>query len=452
MQKKLFILVSALLVTHQLVAQPLSLQEALASALENNQKQKISHFDHQIAQARYKQVVSAEYPSLDLSLTLNRHDEKFVDETKTSFEIPAGILAPVPVSMPVEYTHVVMGRDTAIARVDLQYALYTGGKISALKEQTKQGIKYSQEASNLTKDEIIRNIKKYYAAARLSEDLLSLTQNTADRIEAIKDITEAFYKGESLSVKKTDYLRVNLMLLSVRSLLSQMKEKEKLAKSALLFEMGAAQTTSIELTDKSLHANTVVKDMHSYLEALMINNHQLQQSDIALKIRDAQISEVKSEYLPTIALYAKAQRLANNLEGGIINGTNANSWDVGAALKLNIFSGNLTKYKIQEKEAQRLKLKAQQTYLKAALSLQTRNAFSSLQSTLEQVKILKEAVAIAHENSDLNFRGYQQGMIPTKDVLEAQIFESMTKANYFKASYEASVAQAELNYTVGKEL
>ena len=39
MQKKLFILVSALLVTHQLVAQPLSLQEAIASALENNQKQ-----------------------------------------------------------------------------------------------------------------------------------------------------------------------------------------------------------------------------------------------------------------------------------------------------------------------------------------------------------------------------------------------------------------------------
>ncbi len=452
MQKKLFISACTLLMAQQLVAQPLSLQEAISNALENNQKQKISHYDHQIAQARYKQVASAEYPSLDLSLTLNRHDEKFVDETKTSFEIPAGILAPVPVSMPVEYTHVVMGRDTAIARVDLQYALYTGGKISALKEQAKQGIEYSQETSKLTEDEIIRNVKKYYAAARLSEELVTLTQNTAERIEAIKDITEAFYKGESLSVKKTDYLRVNLMLLSVRSILSQMKEKEKLAKSALLFEIGESQTTSIELTDKALHTNNMPKDLQSYFEALLINNHQLQQSNIALKIRDAQINEAKSDYLPTIALYAKAQRLTNNLEGGIINGTNANSWDIGAALKLNIFSGNLTKYKVQEKEIEKLKLQAQQAYLRSALSLQTQNAFSSLQSALEQVEMLTEAVAIAHENSDLNFRGYQQGMIPTKDVIEAQIFESMTKANYYKASYEAAVAQAQLNYTVGKEL
>ncbi len=452
MKKTLFISVSTLLVTQQLLAQPLSLQDALSTALENNQKQKISQYDRQIAQARYKQVSSADYPTLDLSLTLNRHDEKFVDETKTSFEIPAGILAPVPVSMPVEYTHVVMGRDTAIARIDLQYALYTGGKISSLKEQAKQALQYSQEASKITEDEIIRNVKKYYAAARLSEELRSLTQNTADRIEAIKDITEAFYKGESLSVKKTDYLRVNLMLLSVRSILSQMKEKEKLAKSALLFEIGKTQDTAIELTDKTLHTNKLPEDLQTYFEALYINNHQLQQSHIGLKIRDAQITEAKSDYMPTIALYANAQRLTNNLEGGIINGTNANSWDIGAALRLNIFSGNLTKYKVQEKEVEKLKLQAQQAYLKSALSLQAKNAFLSLKSSLEQVDMLNEAVAIAHENSDLNFRGYQQGMIPTKDVIEAQIFESMTKANYLKACYEAAASQAELNYTVGKEL
>ncbi len=448
-KKVIFLLFGTLLIQH-LNAQPLSLEDAISTALQNNQKQKISHFEQEIAKAKYQQALSANYPTLDLSLTLNRHDEKFVDETKTSFAIPAGILAPVAVSMPVEYTHDVMGRDTAIARIDAQYALYTGGKISSVQNQAQEGIKYAKEGSKLANDEIIRNVKKYYAATLLSEDLLLLTQETLDRIEAIKDITETFYKGESLSVKKTDYLRVQLMALSVRSILAQMKEKATLAKSALLLELGKDQESAIELTDRRVHTQTIPHDLQTYYETLYLNNHQILQSNIGLKIRDAQIQEVKSEYLPTIALYANAQRLTNNLNGGIINGTNANSWDIGAALKLNIFSGNLTKNKVQEKEIEKLKLEAQQSYLKSALSLQTKNAFTSLSNNLEQVKVLQEAVEIAHENSDLNFRAYQQGITSTKDVVEAQIFESMTKANYYKACYEVAASQAELNYIVGK--
>ena len=441
-----------LLSSQHLLAYPLSLQDALTTALQNNQKQKISQYDQQIAQARYEQAFSPEYPTLDFSLTFNRHDENFVDETQTNFTIPAGILGPNEVSMPIEYTHVVMGRDTTVAQLDASYALYTGGKISAITTQAQQGIEYAKEDKKLTESEIVFNIKKYYAASVLSDQLLFLTQETADRIEAIKEITEAFYNGDSLFVKKTDYLRVKLMLQSVYSMLLQMKTKASLARSALLFEMGEDTNASVELTDTQLHTVEVPDELQSYIESMFLYNHQLAQSEIGLKIRDAQIEEMQSDYLPTIALYAKAKKLENNLDGGIINDTNNESWDIGIALKLNLFSGHLTKYKVQEKEIEKLKLLAQQSYLKSALSLQTKNTFISLQRAIEQVKISQEALTIAKENSDLNFRGYQQGMIETKDVLEAQIFESMSKASYYKACYEVLTLEAKLNYTLGKSL
>lgn len=427
-------------------ASSLSLQEAIATALKNNQKKSISLQDQRIAKARYDQALSGNYPILDISLIANKRDDNLIDEVDDDVKVPAFG------TMHIAYTHVIMGTDTAIAQADAKYALYTGGKIASLQEQARQGIRYAEESDKQTDDDIALHVKQYYAASVLSRQLVELTQETVDRMEAINEITEAFYKGESLSVKKTDFLRSKLMLLSMRSMLEEMKEKMHLAQSALLFEMGEDADKEIVLSDGNLHEMSLPHTLEEYYETLYLNSHLLSQADIGLKVRDAQIDEAVSEYLPTVGLYANTMSIYNNRQGGLINSTNNDSWSVGVALQYNLFSGGLSSARVEEAKAEKMKLQAQQAYMKSGLTLKTKQAFLSLQKSANQVAILKEAVAIAAESRDLNFRAYQEDMVPTKDVVEAQIFESVTKASYYKAQYEAVVSKAELDYTIGTSL
>ncbi|NPA65733.1 MAG: hypothetical protein GXO11_02505, partial [Epsilonproteobacteria bacterium] len=103
---------------NSIYAKSYTLIEAITTALTNNQRHTISIQDIQIAKAKYKQALSANYPTLDISFMMNRRDEAFVDEVKTDFSLPP-ILGGS--TLPINYTHIVTGRDTAKATIQTQY-------------------------------------------------------------------------------------------------------------------------------------------------------------------------------------------------------------------------------------------------------------------------------------------------------------------------------------------
>jgi len=441
-------IITSILLLSSLYSNELKLQDAISTALQNNTKHVISVQDRAIAKARYEQASAADYPTLDISLVANRHDQKFIDHTETTFDLSAlgaGVL-------PISYDHTVMGRDTAFAEAKAQYLLYSGGKISAAQEMTQQGMKYSNEASKLTDDEIVKNIKSYYWGAVLAQKLEFLTEQTVERIKAIYTLTEKFYQDGSMKVKKTDFLRTKMMLNTVEAMLEDMKANKELAFSALNFEMGVKEDTLYTLTSSQSILNLKNRSLEEYYKEMYLNNHLLAQTDIALKISKAQLSDAQSGYLPAVVLYGKIKALENDQDGGIINSTNNKSWDIGIAINYNLFSGGATHYKIEEAKANKLKLEAQKSYVKSALNLQLKQVYVKMKKSIKQSQILKNAKAVAEENSDLNMRAYQHDMVETKDVLEAQIFESLTKASYYKAIYEVQTNQAELDYLIAKSL
>ena len=63
-----------------------------------------------------------------------------------------------------------------------------------------------------------------------------------------------------------------------------------------------------------------------------------------------------------------------------------------------------------------------------------------------------EAMLAATDNRDLNERAYQSELVETKDVIEAQIMESLWQAQFHKVLYDHVETRAHLNFLVGKEM
>jgi outer membrane protein TolC len=84
--------------------------------------------------------------------------------------------------------------------------------------------------------------------------------------------------------------------------------------------------------------------------------------------------------------------------------------------------------------------------------MSVKDLFLKLQQAQEQYKAAKDAAQAAEENRDLNERAYQSELVETKDVIEAQITESLLKAQFHKVVYDHAEVYAHLSYVVGTEI
>lgn len=467
-----------------------TLDEAIETALRNNNAVKISHTDIAIARAQYKQAMSANYPSIDLKASAMRADEDLTFDLQghatTSGTVVAqqlmmagGVVdtaqilsgtSPSAVTgtaaaqaliasgaatdqvLPFSGKVTVAGRDVASARLNLLYPIYTGGKISALIDQAELGTLISRENERRTCSEVVYDVKTYYYGAMLLRKVKQLVGDTKERMGFTRDLTEEMYKGGSMNVKKTDYLRSKLSVDLIASMYEEVAIKEKLALSALANAMGLSWDDSVETAQAAFGEPLMGDNMQELVDKALRFNPQMATMRLARKVEDARIKESKSGFLPAVAFTASVQTLYNNYDYGLINDDNKNSWTIGVGLEWNLFNGMRTRAETEQRRLEKRKREEQAVMLEEGIALQMKHALLGIESSYRRYHTLSVAAETAAESRDLNTRAYQEDMVETKDVIEAQIMESITKANLFHAMHDYAMARATADFLAGSAL
>lgn len=480
-------LLSLALISTGIFAQSLSLDDAIKIALENNRNLKISQNALKIADAQYHQALSARYPQLNATASFMRMDEDPSFQMKGSFTLPQDIssglalsgalvqdklaeLGQIPAStpypsyfikelsnpsaaqsIPLDMDVKQMDRDLGVLRLDMMYPLYTGGKVDAIIRQASLNKSIQSEEARRSEAEVIYDVKRYYYGAMLAEQLNAETHDTLERMTMVKDLTETFYKGGSLKVKKTDYLRTLTTVNMIASMDEEMHSNAELAKSALINATGLPWNSTIELSQKTFDAPTLSSDLKTLVNDAHRFNPMSTQLRLAIDVQEAKIDEAQSGYLPSIALTANAQKLLNSYDAGVVNATNRNSWTIGVGLQWNLFEGFRTDHAVEAAKLEKLSFQHKEVLLQDGLALQVKYAFLKLGQSERQNIALSSAKASASENADLNTRAYQEDMVETKDVIEAQIMETFAKAAYWKNLHDFSASKAQLDYIIASQ-
>lgn len=458
--------------------QVVNLDDAIAIALKNNNSLKISQTSVQIAQTLYKQAMSANYPTLDASVSAMRMDEAptfsmvgttTVDNTQTKqlYNILGGAAAadgdantaqtyqllaqntPDQTQLPINMDIKIADRDSVFSQIKMQYPLYVGGKISAITEQASLGRKIAQEGKRRTKNQVIYDVKRYYYGVVLTKQLKKLSHDTLERMQFIEELTSRLYQGGSMHVKKTDYLRSKLSVSLIESLDEKIGQKEAMAKAALLNAMGLSWQTDLDVSDTNLKEPVMNERMKELVDNAYKFNPDYTTLKLAIDVKKAKVEESKSDYLPHVGLTASAQNIYNDYDYGMVNDTNKNSWTIGIGATWSLFNGMRTSNEVEQSKLEKIKLEQTKVLLEEGLALQVKQAFLEMKSSYKQFTILNEAVENARENRELNTRAYQEDMVETKDVIEAQFFESYTQGDFYRAEYAHAVARAKLDFVVG---
>ncbi|MCG7960885.1 MAG: TolC family protein, partial [Candidatus Thiodiazotropha taylori] len=313
------------------------LDQAIAVALENNRLRTISQQSMQIAEEQYQQAKSAYWPSLSLNASFQRRDEKANFEYPAQrFDLMPGMLPPVEV--PAQEIDI-LGRDTTLYSLDMNYPLYTGGKRSSLIEQARLGVDIAAQEVRRTDLQVVQDVKRYFYAAHYTQQLEDLAEEISISFEALRDITQAFYDGGSNSVNKLDLLQSKLAYTLASATRAELAAKHASALAALAFAMGLDWRDEIRLENPD-YAVTIPEDaLENLVEQALDFNPQAQQLKLAVDVYEAKIEEAASDHYPMVGLMASVGGFDNDLDGGLDTDANRNSWTLGIGVKLKLFEG-----------------------------------------------------------------------------------------------------------------
>jgi len=460
------VFVAALVVTitdtHATSYDNLSLKNAIDIALTNNLQTKISKQSVEIAEAQYQEAISARWPTLSFEGGFQRRDEA-PTFTFPSSNIPLGGLsnaisaalggAPVPSTITVPEQNIkLLDRDTTTASLKAMFPVYTGGKISSYVEQASLGKLITQKEVERTELAVIKDVKRYYYAAQLTQRLYNTAKNTAELLSDTRDLTKQMYEGGSETVNKLDFLKTEMAVSYAESIAQNFASKHESALAALANTMGVNWQEKLTLDEQMPSIQAQNLDLSTLIDQANAFNPQMGMLKLAIRVADAKIDEAKSGHLPKIAITADTTHFQNDYDAGLANSANRNSWTIGIGVSLPLFDGWGTTSRVSKAKLEHAQMQEKQKLVEQGIATMLKNLFIELEGANKQVSISQNSSSIADENISLTARAFQIGASKPQDLIESHLLGAMIKANLFKAQHDQLLKMAEIEYVLGSEI
>lgn len=461
----------------------INLDQALSLALENNGLNKISKLNLEIANAQYEQALSANFPSLNAILYANRDNSDTIFQQRGTFTLspeftktftlantlnmPAGnardnmqsAISATPLSafptgvISADIDTKAMGRDTVRGTLELNYALYTGGKIDAIINQAKLNKELAKISIIRSENDVTFDVKKYYYGYILTNELYEIVNKIYRNMELTTQLAKNFMENSTtLKINRTDYLNAKLTTSLIQSTLAKIELNREMLKNAIANLIGLKWDDSVAISydeDEILNQNIALQKLIQKAYEL---NPDISKINLAVKIKDEQINESKSTYYPQVGIFGNVNKTYNSYEYGYLSKDNQNTWNIGIAIKMSLFDGFRMKNDVIEKKLNRKVMGEQKILLEEGLAIQLKNEFLTSNMGYKQIQILKDAVEVASENSELNLKGFQYEMVEAKDLIQSQLTEAYIKADYLKYVHDYLVSLSKIDNLVGKKI
>jgi outer membrane protein len=445
------------------IIQTATLEECLQTALENNHLRPASRYAVEMAEAQHRQALAAYWPQVNLQGGYQRMDESsnFIFPS-SDIEMPMGGSIPVTIpgvgTFPVSSFSVpeqdvkLMDEESYRASLEATWLLYDGGMRKGYREQTKGLVEAMRQESRRTDLEVVDSVKRFYYGAVLAARLHQLGNDTLARMEATLNLTETMYKEGSGRVKKTDYLDNKVMVASIRAMVALLEKNELMARAALANTMGMSWNASVKPVDTELPYTPFSEDLNSLVSSAYRFNPDWAKVEAGLMAAEGAVRTAKSGYFPKLALTGELFKWWNDYDAGMATDRNKDGWNIGVGVEIPLFSGFLTRNKVDETRARVAKIKEEQILLKEGLGLQIKDIVLSLNAAQKTYQATLDAMTAAVESRDLNTRAYQNELVKTEDVVKAQLMEALMSARHYKTCYEHVALLSQLNLVVGTEV
>ena len=416
--------------------EPLSLDQAVETALKNHPNLKAADSQVEGAQANVLKSRSGFLPKVTLSESWSKTDNplmvlgtKLNQETVTPSDFnPAVMNDPDPMS---NYN----------TRLSVIQPVFNGGKEYLGVKQARLASEAAAQDRARVRQETMFNVVKAYYGLLLAKEYDKVAIQSLETSAANVKLAEARFKAGA--VLQSDLLRAKVQYAEVKEMATRSGNSVKLAAANLNFAMGVPQEAEYAV-EGALSAQDTKEDMDGMLSGALSLRPDLSSLGLNRKNAEANVKQARTDYIPSLNLMGQADWNSDRLAGN-----DAKSWAVMAVLQWNLFDGLVTTSRVREATANAGRMRSMEEQMRSGVQLQVRQAYYNVQASLERIAATSSSVQEAEEGFRIVQKRYESGMTTLVDVLGAENALIRARTGALQALYDNNVAAAELKLAAG---
>lgn len=413
--------------------QVLTLEEAIATALQNNFDIRLLKNDSAVLALDNSYAKYAFYPRLNASSAVlfnnNNQKQKLADGSERKGNN--------------------IRSSNLNASLNLNWTLFDGLKMFTTRDKLSEYVKLG---SLLIKDQLNNTVadicKTYYGISRQKQQLKAIREQMAVNEERLKQAEKKFSVGLGA---KPDVLQAKLDLNAQQaSILNQQTVIDQL-KEQLNLLMGTAKETSFDVTDSI--PMTPALQVEEVLSSVEKNNPTLGTLQEQIKIANLTLKERKADRYPVLQFNSAYNFTKTNNKTVVNNFTplfnQNNGFNYGLSLAVPIFNGYNVRRLIRQAELDIQYQTLSYDYQRFRILNAVSQAYKNYLQQLRVLKLEEENIRLAKENVSISLERFRLGITTTLELRETQKTLEDAYNRLINARYNTALAETELKRLKG---
>jgi outer membrane protein TolC len=243
---------------------------------------------------------------------------------------------------------------------------------------------------------------------------------------------------------RNDLLKSELHTSNVELSLLDAQSNLKTATVNMNLMIGYPETTLLKVDSTGFDENLSIKTIDQYEQMALQSRKDIAALSLRRKAATTGISIAKANLYPSIAL--SGGYVAANIPHLV---TITNAANIGVGLSYNISSLWKTKSKIAEAKSKETELMANEAELSDQIKLQVNQSFENFLLSQKKTEVYQKAVIQATENYRITKNKYDNSLVNTTELLDANVALLQSKINLAVAKADVLLAYSKLLETTG---
>ena len=341
-------------------------------------------------------------------------------------------------------------RNMYAGALTLTQPLYMGGKIRAYNKITRYAEELARQQHNSGMQEVILSTDQAYWQVvslankkKLAEGYLELLQ----KIES--DMDKMIAEGVAT---KADGLSVKVKVNEAEMTLTKVNDGLTLARMLLCQLCGIDLSTPITLADEQeedLSDNAPMPTRDIDMNSVYALRPEIRSLELATQMYHQKVNVVRADYLPSIALIggytATNPSVFNSFENKF-----KGMWNVGVTVSLPIWHWGEGIYKVKAAKSAARIAQYQLDDAKEKIELQVNQSAFQVNEAAKKLAMAEKNLEKANENLRYATLGFEEGVIPTSNVLEAHTAWLSAQSEKIDAQIDVKLTEIYLKKATGQ--
>jgi len=402
-------------------AVPITLEQAIDLARQNNQSLREARLNLNQAQAQLQEALGAEFPTLSLQTDFQR-------STSATSEIGANVAEN-------NFTTTNDGVTTDLnAILQLNYDLYTGGQRSAQIRLAESQVRTQELALEQAAEQLRLDVTDAYYSVQEADSQVEIARAAvADAEQSLRDAQLLEQAGLGT---RFDVLQAEVDLANEEQNLTRAISQRRITRRELVETLGLGQQIEVTAATPPEVAGTWDLSLEESIILAYQNRaeleQQLEQREIAQENQVIALAGIR----PQVSLFTRynVRDIIDNSSGG---GTGAgDGLAIGAQLQWTLYDGGQARARARQAEENAAIAENRFDQFRNQIRREVEQAFYNLQANEQNIDTAEIAVEQAEESLRLARLRFQAGVGTQTDVINAQSALTQARGNLLTAIIE----------------